>query len=52
MRNVATVDLQMKTKDALSKNPKAVQYYVYVLSIIPRTARASEGLNIYIRSRL
>ena len=36
----------------ISKNPKAVKYYVYVLSIIPRTARACEGLNIYIRSRL
>ena len=35
-----------------SQNPKAVKYYVYVLSIIPRTARACEGLNIYIRSRL
>ena len=35
-----------------SKNPKAVKYFVYVLSIIPRTARASEGLNIYITSRL
>ena len=28
------------------KNSKAVKYYVYVLSIIPRTARESEGLSI------